>query len=205
VLQQRGRLALHASAVALDGAAVLFCGRSGAGKSTLAAALSQRGYAVVADDVAAITIGEGGVPLIHRDHRDLKLWRDAAQGLGLTDRAGPELARRSGKYYIAPAAAHGWEPMPLAAIYFLSLAQPDDGEPIVALNALAAAAALRQHAYRPRLVRLMQQESRYFADAVQVATRVPAFALRVVRGWDRLPSILVALEASWSAGLRTRS
>lgn len=41
---------VHASAVALDGRAVLICGRSGTGKSDLALRLIDRGAALVSDD-----------------------------------------------------------------------------------------------------------------------------------------------------------
>ena len=54
ILHQRGLLVLHASAVAIAGAAVVFSGFSGAGKSTIAAALNRRGHPLVADDVVAV-------------------------------------------------------------------------------------------------------------------------------------------------------
>ena len=41
---------LHASAVALDGRAVLICGPSGAGKSDLSLRLIDRGFTLVSDD-----------------------------------------------------------------------------------------------------------------------------------------------------------
>jgi hypothetical protein len=56
LLRQRGYLALHASAVAIDGQGVLFVGDSGSGKSTTAAAFHSRGHELLADDVAAVRI-----------------------------------------------------------------------------------------------------------------------------------------------------
>jgi len=50
---QRGLMPIHASAVNINGQAVLISGNSGAGKSTLAAALGARGHALLTDDVAA--------------------------------------------------------------------------------------------------------------------------------------------------------
>jgi hypothetical protein len=61
LLRQRGYLALHASAVAIDGQGVLFVGDSGSGKSTTAAAFHSRGHDLLADDVAAVRIVKEGV------------------------------------------------------------------------------------------------------------------------------------------------
>lgn len=46
---------IHASCVAIDGRAVLLCGRSGAGKSDLALRLIDRGAALVSDDYSIVT------------------------------------------------------------------------------------------------------------------------------------------------------
>jgi hypothetical protein len=43
----------------MDGGAVLIAGAAGAGKSTTAAALATRGYAVVSDDLTALTLDDG--------------------------------------------------------------------------------------------------------------------------------------------------
>jgi hypothetical protein len=59
--EREGGLALHASAVAIDGRAVLFVGADGAGKSTAAAEMCiLHGARMLADDVALLEVGEGG-------------------------------------------------------------------------------------------------------------------------------------------------
>lgn len=50
----RGELSLHASAVAVGERAALFVGESGSGKSTYAAYLGERGWPILADDVAHV-------------------------------------------------------------------------------------------------------------------------------------------------------
>ena len=64
LLHQREHIVLHASAVRVGSKAVLFCGPSGAGKSTIAAALGQRGYQLLNDDVCAIAMTEN-IPTVH--------------------------------------------------------------------------------------------------------------------------------------------
>ncbi len=56
LLRLRGVTCLHASAVAFDDSSVVFVGPEGAGKSTTAAAFAQRGYAVLSDDIVALSI-----------------------------------------------------------------------------------------------------------------------------------------------------
>jgi hypothetical protein len=79
LLQQRGLLVLHASAVAIGERVVAFVGESGWGKSTTAAALERRGHTVVADDVCALHLRGSEDPLVFPAIPRLKL--DAAPAL----------------------------------------------------------------------------------------------------------------------------
>lgn len=79
-LRLRGRLALHASAVAGGGEAIAFAGPSGSGKSTLALQLADRaGCAFLADDSLAVDRHEGvwraraAAPVAAVDRRTLAL------------------------------------------------------------------------------------------------------------------------------------
>ena len=55
---QRGMLAIHCSAVSDKKGAVLIAGESGAGKSTVTTAFLEKGYHLMADDMAFVEIGE---------------------------------------------------------------------------------------------------------------------------------------------------
>src|SRR6202161_2540124 len=82
---QRGIPVLHA-AVAADAAgdAVVLAGDSGAGKSVLLAALVQRGWGLLTDDLAPVTLDDAGVPVAVPTWPEVNLWPDVA---GLADGA----------------------------------------------------------------------------------------------------------------------
>lgn len=79
---QRNTLAIHCSAVADRNGAVLICGESGAGKSTLTAALLDRGFRLMADDMTFVScipgVGAAAAPAFPYQ----KLCRDAALAKG---------------------------------------------------------------------------------------------------------------------------
>ena len=81
VLHQRGFLVVHGSVVARGDDAVAFIGRNGWGKSTLAGALYQKGYDLVTDDVAPITVDPDGARVVP-GFPQVKLWPEAATLLG---------------------------------------------------------------------------------------------------------------------------
>jgi hypothetical protein len=81
LLRQRGLLTIHASSVAIDGAAVAFVGNTGWGKSTLAKAFHAQGYALVTDDLLAIDLS-GDKAVIAPSFPLIKLWPDSAEALG---------------------------------------------------------------------------------------------------------------------------
>ena len=123
VLRLRGRVCLHASALVVNGQAVVIVGRSGAGKSTTAAALGARGYPVLADDVVALDDRDG---LVHAfpGYPRLRLWPSA---LGFLARSSPSLpdlpfSSDENRYHL-DVTEHGYtfqaEALPLAAIYVL--------------------------------------------------------------------------------------
>ncbi|MGH1579290.1 hypothetical protein [Planktotalea sp.] len=82
LLQQRHLLAMHAAAVVTDAGAALLAGVSGAGKSLLLAALNQRGFQMISDDITALENIDGEY-VARPSWNAVKLMPDASAKLGL--------------------------------------------------------------------------------------------------------------------------
>jgi hypothetical protein len=196
LLHQRGNIVLHASAVAVGGKAVLFCGASGAGKSTLAAALNRAGCAVVADDVCAVTIGHGSIPVVQSDGRMIKLWAEAVEHLDLAERRSAPVRAKLQKYYVESDAERSTA-LALGAIYVLRDARPPLAEGIEAVNIVDAATLLRRNAYRPALVKRMGQREMYFRAAAAMTAAAGVFHLTRPLVFARLPDTIAMLQRHW--------
>lgn len=205
LLHQRGQIVLHASAVKVGGRAVLFCGPSGAGKSTLAAALGRRGHAMVTDDVCAVAPGEGGLPLVQPDGRQLKLWAQSIEKLELSESAGAPVRGRIEKFYVEPDRAAG-EALPLGAIYMLRETRPPLKDGIERPNVVDAALSVRMNAYRPRLVFALEQRPQYLQFAASIAGRAGIFFLNRPMDFAAMPKVIAQLEEHWAQlGLTERA
>ena len=197
LLHQRGRLVLHASAIAVNGKAVLFCGPAGAGKSTLAAALVKSGHAFLNDDVCHIAVDSEGAPTVSSDGRLLKLWADAVRQLKLEDRRRTPVFKRMDKFYISPPGETMVAARPLAAIYVLRGAGTARAIDIENLDLAQAAMLLRCNAYRPPLVAEMGLEASYFGDSIAVLRHAGAFYLARPAEFSAMPQLIRRLEAHW--------
>lgn len=195
LLHQREQIVLHASAVRVAGKAVLFCGVSGAGKSTLAAALASRGYPLVTDDVCTVTM-DGHRPLVHPDGRQLKLWAQAIERLDLAAGRGERVRAAVEKFYVAPTAAF-IEPLPLGAVYALREARPPYAPGIDRPNVVDASLLLRRNAYRPLLVRRLDQRKQYFQAAAAIANAAGIYYLTRVLDFASIPDTVATLERHW--------
>lgn len=195
LLHQRRQTVLHASAVRVGHKAVLFCGASGAGKSTIAAALGQRGYPLLNDDVCAISIHEA-VPMVHPDGRKLKLWAEAVKELDLAARRGAAVRNKLAKYYVEPEHVFN-DAVPIGAIYALQEARPPEVAGIVQPNVVDGALIIQRNAYRPLLVDKMGLKANYFEAAVAIARMAGVYQLTRDVRFSEMPTVLAWLDTHW--------
>ncbi len=194
LLHQRGQVVLHASAVAVDGRALLFCGPSGAGKSTMAAALCRRGWPLLGDDFCAISFDGSGWPILKADARKLKLSAEAITALDYEALRGPRVLRRVQKYYVDPPSGAQVAEAPIAAIHVLRQPGPDAPEGLVLASLVEAIGLIQANAYRPGIVRRTGQAAAYFQAAAQLAQTVPIWRLAAPRDLGTLDATAALVE-----------
>jgi hypothetical protein len=189
LLQQRGLLVLHASAVAVDGGAVAFLGGSGWGKSTMAAALHARGYDLVSDDVTAVYL-EGDDPMVLPGFPQLKLWPDVAVSLGKAldtlPRLHPQLEKRACR--VVNELPH--TPLPLSRSYVLDEGTNHTIEPIGKQDALVE---LIRHSYGVRLLQPVNARL-HFLQCANLASKVPVRRLKRLRSLPALSALAQIVE-----------
>lgn len=187
ILHQRGKLVLHASAVAVNGGALLFLGASGKGKSSTAAALLARGHSLVTDDVAALDL-DAEVPAILPAFPRLKIGAQVAAALGYDAASLPPLHADLPQRRWLSAPLHA-EALPLKAIYVL-----DDGDEsaVVPLLDQEALIELVRHACPTRWG--LSGGATHFLQLARLVQTVPLYRLRRPRDLAVLPSVARLVE-----------
>ena len=177
-LQQRGIVTLHASAVETGAGAVLCAGPSGSGKSTLLAALVERGYRMLADDVTGVFLDGGGRPTALPAFPCARLWADAVDRIGCQAQARDTVWDGREKYCV-PVERFCTAPLVLDAVFTLAAHDRRD----FSFESLAPAAALRnlvRHTYRKRFLRglLPGRQRDYFRTLQALGRCVPLIRVR---------------------------
>ncbi|MXP47068.1 hypothetical protein GRI43_06660 [Altererythrobacter luteolus] len=191
---QRGWAMLHGSAVARNDRAVLFCGDAGQGKSTLAAAMTERGWKLVGDDLSRIEPGGAGhTPMIHPSSARLKLWDSALHYLGLNSEGLERDFFRDEKYHLAvhpgQLAAH---PMPLAAVFILGW---DDRLTAERLRGAEAVRGLAEASmYRKEYLELMGTLAEQIVHCARIASNVPIYRIGRPRDFKLLPNVCLQVD-----------
>jgi hypothetical protein len=189
LLQQRGTLVLHASAVEVAGAAVGFLGARGAGKSTMAAALLGRGYPVLADDILAVSL-QSGLPQALPGFPQLKLWPDAVAALGGDPTLLPPICEGEDKRARAIGGIFRSGAVPLARLYVLSAGDVPAIEPLASGDAFLE---LVSHSYGITWLHGVSGPAQFAARA-ELVRRVPINRLRRPPGLDQLARVTRLVE-----------
>lgn len=136
-LRLQGIPCLHASVIAVDNRAIAIIGAKGAGKSTTAAALAQRGQAILSEEIAAFSLVETDF-IVHPGYPRLRLLPPSIDYLGLSSTFLKRIFSVGDKRYVeltSEKSASAWrfqdKPLSLAAIYILHNRQSELATPYI--------------------------------------------------------------------------
>ena len=137
ILRVRGTVCLHASAVAINGRAIVFVGDIGAGKSTMAMALGRLGYPIISDDIVPIC-EKYGVTYANPGYPRMRLRQPSLSILSDLDRGLPPLPKAEGQGRLHFELISGGyqfqsEPLPIGALYLLGERNADPSAPRIEL------------------------------------------------------------------------
>jgi hypothetical protein len=197
VMRLRGIVPLHASAVAIGGAGVLFAGGAGAGKSTIAATFAALGFPCLSDDVVPVAEGVHAM-LAFPSHQRLTVWPESAEGLFGSADALPPLSETYDKRYLELEGRYRFQatPVPIEVIYVLAERLPDPHAlEVRRLSPRAALMSLLGNTYCSYLIDGPMRVNE-FDLLTRVARRVPVRELRFGDGLAQLPRLCQTLATS---------
>lgn len=172
ILYRHGRLVLHASAVQINGRAVLFMGQPGSGKSTLAAAFHRAGFAVLSDDLVSLEIREDSTVWVSAGVPSVSLCLDAATTIAPPGHVLPPVGLWSKKVRLDTGALPALDMVQVTHAYLLDSASADYFDQRAALTFFRL-----QFPSVMRYLEYTDEFSASFARCAQIASIVPVSRL----------------------------
>jgi len=202
-LERRGLIALHASAVVVDGHAVGFLSTNTGGKSSIAASFLQAGHPLLTDDILAIE--RAGETVIARpSYPQMRMWPELARHfLGSDDhlqRVHPRLRKRRVPVGQGGFGTFSGSARPLACLYVPE--RREGGE--VSIGELpfgAAVFSLERYAFLLGILQDTGMQQARLPALSRIAAAVPVRRVAYPSGLERLPDVVAAIAADARAVL----
>ncbi|MEO9652452.1 MAG: hypothetical protein ABJ360_18100 [Roseobacter sp.] len=200
VLERRGILCLHASAVSVNNQAAIFLGDKGAGKSTTSGALIARGHVPVTDDLVAIdgALQETPQPFLWPGFSSMKLWPDSVEALALGQDADDRLIHPSvtkiQKRMPAPIAQ---QPVAIGALFVLRRSEDVTEPHVVRLPAHEALQMVLRYTFMARYgeTRLGRDHlAHHMKRCSAIVAHAPFYNLMIPADLSRLDALSNTIE-----------
>ena len=183
-LSRRGRLSLHASAVATPGGVIGFLGGGGQGKSTLAVGLSRRGFALVCDD-SMVLKQERDRMVVVPELAGVRLWPDSVAAL--LEEASHELPVTNTEKRRFSREERAAEAMPLVRLYMLESSPDRD----IKIEKLSPDDALVELIKCSHMLDITDKEliRMKFNELTVISNQIPSFRIEFPHDYSRLEEL----------------
>ncbi|MDP4083159.1 MAG: aldolase [Bacillota bacterium] len=176
VLIQKKILALHGSAVVIDGKAYAFIGESGAGKSTIATALMNKGYPLLSDDIIPIHFYED-TPFVIPTYPQQKLWQESLEQFGMDSLHLSPLFERETKFSVPVRSNFFNQPLPLAGVFELSKTDIRKCK-VNGVKGLQQFPILFKHTFRNIFITAMGLRDWHFSESARLVKKISMYQLQ---------------------------
>jgi hypothetical protein len=198
VMLLRGVVCLHASAIAIGDEAIALAGPAGSGKSTTAAAFSDRGYSILAEDVVTLDDRVDRF-LVRPAYPCIRLWPAAVTALYGDEMHLPKLTPNWDKRYLDLSERFQRASLPLVAIYLLGERRDETDAPFIEpLDKSEGLMSLVANTYATKLMD-KQMRAREFELLTRVLNNVSVRRVTPHTDTARIPelceSILIDFES----------
>lgn len=177
LLMQRKVLALHGSAIAVNGKAYAFIGDSGAGKSTLASAFVKNGYQLLSDDVIPLNINKNGIPYVIPSYPQQKLWEESLQNFGMDTAKYNPLFERENKFAVPVHSNYCDHPLPLAGLFEIIKTEEDNTNVKPILN-LERFRTLFSQTFRHTLIPHLGLTEWHFKESASIINKIKMYQIQ---------------------------
>lgn len=178
LLIRRKSIAIHGGAVQINEKGIIVTGDSGAGKSTLTAALREKGYDFLADDVSVIGEDENNNLMIMPGYPQQKLCSDAVEKFNYCNSSSiKKVDEDRDKYAIAIENNFRKTAAKLKAIYELSVADVDKVE-VRKVTGTEKLNVIFNNIFRFGLVNYTGMDTVYFKKCVQLAKNIEIYKIK---------------------------
>ncbi|EHQ89382.1 serine kinase of the HPr protein, regulates carbohydrate metabolism [Desulfosporosinus youngiae DSM 17734] len=179
LLIQRGMLALHGSAVVIDGKCIIISGVSGAGKSTLALALREMGYPFLTDDVAFLSLSDDDTIWVCPGFPVHKLRRDSVETIGINMQSISQIYLNNQDKCVMRV-KYGYQKAPVQLFALLELRSETCNQvSMTRLDGMQKLSVLFNHTFRGSFLSLLSMEVANFRKHVSIAGKI--YVYRVIR------------------------
>jgi len=176
LLIQKGLVPVHGSAVAINGKAVIFTGGCGAGKTTLCSWFQKCGYGFLSDDISAIRLNSGGIPMVQPAFSQQRICKDAAAQLGVNIEGLPPACLQDDKYIISPKDLFINRQMPLQSIVEITEAETG-AVTLKKITGLEKIHHLMKNIYCFLLYEEMGFSKAYFEQCMRIVQQIEVYQL----------------------------
>lgn len=200
LLRLRGVTCLHASAVSFGDRSVAFVGTAGAGKSTTAAALAQRGYGAMSDDI--VTLEQRGASFyVQPGYPFFSLWPDSVENLFGSAEGLPRFQKDWDKRCLhlgEEGTTYENRPLPLGAIYVLGDRRPDPAPYVETLQPQSAVLSLVAETYANKILD-RELRAKEFDVLCQMITTVAVRRIHPNKDASRIEDLCKVIRADYDS------